>query len=44
MPWPGIGSARLMLSNDAVDEIVNDIFVSFTYGVVSAPADGRDIK
>jgi hypothetical protein len=33
VPWSGIGSARLRLSNDAVDNIVHDIFVSFTYSV-----------
>ena len=33
VPWQGIVSARLRLSNDAVDNIVHDILVSFTYSV-----------
>ena len=33
VPWPGIGPARLTLSIDAVDNIVQDILVSFTYSV-----------
>jgi hypothetical protein len=35
VPWPGIGPARLMMSNDVVDNvnIVNDVLVSFTYSV-----------
>jgi hypothetical protein len=33
VPWPGIGPARLTLSNDAVDNIVHDIFDSCTYSV-----------
>ena len=33
VPWPGIGPARLTLSNYAVDNIVHDILVSFTYSV-----------
>jgi hypothetical protein len=36
VPRPGIGSARLTLSNDAVDNIVHDILVSFTYSVRAA--------
>ena len=43
VPWPGIEPARLTLSNDAVEDIVNDIFL-FRPLTVSAPADGRDIK
>ena len=31
--WPGIGLARLTLSNDAADNIVHDILVLFTYSV-----------
>jgi hypothetical protein len=42
VPWPGIKPARLMLSNDVVDNIVHDIF--FRSLTVSAPADGRDIN
>ena len=41
VPWPGIGSARLTLSSDVVDNNVYDILDSLT---VSAPANGRDIK
>jgi hypothetical protein len=33
VPWSGIGSAWLMLSNDVVDNIVHDILVSLTYSV-----------
>ena len=33
VPWPGIGTAWLKLSNDAVDNIVHDSLVSFTYSV-----------
>ena len=33
VPWPGIRPARLSLSNNAVGNIVNDIFISFTYGL-----------
>ena len=33
VPWPGIGPARLTLSNDAVDNIVHGILISFTYGI-----------
>ena len=33
VPWPGIGTAPLTLSNDIVDNIVHDILVLFTYGV-----------
>ena len=33
VPWSGIGSARLKLSNDVVDNIVYDILVSLTYSV-----------
>ena len=33
VPWPGIGTARLPLSNDAVDNIVHDNLASFTYSV-----------
>ena len=36
MPWPGIGPVRLMLSNDAVDKLVHDILVSFTYSVCAS--------
>jgi hypothetical protein len=33
VPWRGKGTARPTLSNDAVDNIVHGIFVSFTYSV-----------
>ena len=34
VPWPGIGPARLTLSNDVVNSnTVHDILVSFTYSV-----------
>ena len=32
-PWPGIGPARLTLSNDVLDNVVYDFLVSFTYSV-----------
>ena len=36
VPLPGKGTARLTLSNDAVDNIVNIILVSLTYSVSAA--------
>ena len=33
VPWPGIGTAPLMLSNDTVYDNDQDILVSFTYSV-----------
>jgi hypothetical protein len=36
LPWSGIGSARLSLSNDVVDNTVHNIFASFTYSFSAA--------
>jgi hypothetical protein len=36
VPWPGIGPARLMLSDDVVDNIVHGVLVSLTYSVSAA--------
>ena len=36
VPWPGIGSARLMLTDDVVENMVQDILVSLTYSVSAA--------
>ena len=36
VPWPGIGPALLMLSNDAADNIVLENHISFTYSVTAA--------
>ena len=36
VPWPGKGTAQLTLSNYAVDNIVHEILVSFTYSVSAA--------
>ena len=33
LPWQGIVSARLTLSNNAVNNIFHDILASFTYSV-----------
>jgi hypothetical protein len=33
VPWPGIGSARLTLSNDVVNNTVHEILALFTYSV-----------
>jgi hypothetical protein len=33
VPWPGIEPARRTLSNNAVDNTVNNIFIWITYSV-----------